>query len=110
MNPISKKTEIKLDKDYWLTQEPKTKPSHLSFKKRKKVVLTATVTEESYQRLKRLIPEGEVSSFIDQIIRKSVKEIEAKISTEYERFNQDKIIAQKLEKLNICHYEKKPKH
>jgi cell division septum initiation protein DivIVA len=81
----------------------------LSFKKRKKVILTATVTEESYHRLKRLIPEGEVSKFIDQIIRESLKKIEEKISAEYEKFNQDKIVAQKLENLNICHYEKNRK-
>jgi cell division septum initiation protein DivIVA len=72
-------------------------------------VLTATVTEESYQRLKRLIPEGEVSKFIDQIIRESLKKIEEKIFAEYEKFNQDKIVAQKLENLNICYYEKNRK-
>ena len=72
--------------------------------------MTATVSEESFRRLKRLIPEGEVSQFIDQIIRESVKKIEEKISAEYEKFNQDKTIIQNLENLNICHYEKTRKN
>lgn len=110
MSKTLKKNKKEFSSDYWLSSGPETKPPQITYsKKKKKVILTVTVTEESYQKLKRLIPEGEVSKFVDKIVRESTQKIENKISIEYEELNQDQNVMKKLERLNICYYEKNQK-
>src|SRR4051812_4438759 len=79
------------------------KGSQVKYKeKEKKALLTATVSAKTFHELKMLIPEGKVSGFVDEIIRKSIKKIKEKIFTEYEEFNRDQEISKKLEELNCC--------
>jgi post-segregation antitoxin (ccd killing protein) len=68
--------------------------------KKKKVILTVTIDEESYRKLKRLIPEGEVSKFAEKTIKESLKKIEEKIFQEYS-IEPDQETKKKLEKFSI---------
>ena len=71
-------------------------------KKEKKAILTATVSKKMLSELKMLIPEGEVSKFVNQIIIEGILKIEETISSEYKEFNKDQELSRQLEKLNIC--------
>jgi hypothetical protein len=99
---MTKETKTPLNFDY-----PEMR--YIRQKKKKKVVLTATISEETYQKLKRLIPEGEVSKFVEKLVQQSVRKIEENIQKEYEQINHELELAPQLEKLNICHEKSKKK-
>lgn len=69
--------------------------------KKKKAILTITIDEESHQKLKRLIPEGEVSRFAEKIIKEGIRKIEEKIFCEYAKIDQDEELNQQIKKLSI---------
>ena len=69
--------------------------------KKKKVILTITIDEESCQKLKRLIPEGKVSKFASKIIKEGIRKIEEKIFKEYTKFSQDQELNNQIKKLSI---------
>src|SRR2546421_630881 len=69
--------------------------------KKKKVVLTITIDAESCRKLKRLVPEGEVSKFAAKIIKEGIRKIEEKVFREYAKVGQNEELEEKLEKLSI---------
>lgn len=70
-------------------------------KKEKKVILTVSINEECYQKLKWLVPEGGVSKFTEKIIQEAIKKIEEKVFQEYSEANQEKEVVDQIEKLSI---------
>ena len=67
--------------------------------KKKKAILTITIDEDSCQKLKRLVPEGEVSKFAAKIIKDGIRKIEEKIFREYVKIGQDEELEEQIEKL-----------
>jgi len=67
--------------------------------KKKKAILTITIDEDSCQKLKRLVPEGEVSKFAAKIIKDGIRKIEEKIFREYAKIGQDEELEEQIEKL-----------
>ncbi|CAI2161540.1 13842_t:CDS:1 [Funneliformis geosporum] len=68
---------------------------------KKKVILTVSINEECYQKLKWLVPEGGVSKFTEKIIKEAIKKIEEKVFQEYSEANQEKEVVDQIEKLSI---------
>jgi hypothetical protein len=102
MNRIkkNKKTSVKLEslsfEDY-LSIEKNNSANY----KKKKVILTITIDEESCRKLKRLIPEGEVSKFANKIIMDGIRKIEEKVFREYNKIGQDQELNEQIKKLSI---------
>lgn len=69
--------------------------------KRKKAILTITIDEISCQKLKRLVPEGEVSRFAEKIIKEGIRKIERKVFDEYNKVEQDEELDEQIKKLSI---------
>lgn len=68
---------------------------------KKKVILTVSINEECYQKLKWLVPEGGVSKFTEKIIKEAIQKIEEKVFQEYSEASQEKEVVDQIEKLSI---------
>lgn len=69
----------------------------------RKITLTVTIKEQTIKKLKRLVPAGEVSKLIDELIEKEVARMETAIADEYRREAQDDIIDKEAISWYIIH-------
>ena len=66
-----------------------------------KTTLTITICKKTCEKLKRLIPEGKISSYISKLTEENVKKLEQEVATEYQKANQDQELKNQLEKWSI---------
>jgi hypothetical protein len=63
----------------------------------KSKVLTVTVDKTVYNSLKMLIADGKVSEFVNNTLKKAIKEIEEEIKKDYYEDTYDKKLSQEME-------------
>ncbi|RHZ35666.1 hypothetical protein [endosymbiont GvMRE of Glomus versiforme] len=76
----------------------------------KKVTLTVTIKKDNYEKLKKLVSQGEVSKLINKLIEEKIEVMEKAIANEYRQESQDKIIDEEAESwYNIHHHHRDKK-
>jgi hypothetical protein len=63
----------------------------------KSKVLTVTVDKSVHNSLKMLIADGKVSEFVNNVLKKAIKEIEEEIKKDYRGNARDKKLEQEME-------------
>ena len=67
----------------------------------KKTTLTITLCKKDCEKLKRLIPEGKISTFIGKLVGEAIQKLEKEVANEYQKANQDQTLHNQLKKWDI---------